>query len=803
MGISSVATRSMRFFPQLLVSTIIFYFLKVAFWPLTYFFVVSYAIVILIFLVNLDKNLGVIKFASSFWLSISLVLVFIIVYLLNGDYTNKVLQKDIIRIIILFSLFYLSFWSITIKNKSISIIYIYRFIVITLVCISVLNLLKPLFSIFVSSELLSRLNIPDDFSISNDRNFFTLFMLIALITINFNSFSKTKFRLFSNIEINIFNPLLIITILFSASRRGILIFLILLILYLYFGVKHYLISPNSRVLIKALLRLFIGFILILISGAIIVKTTSKEKITMLVYRYASFTNFSDYKYIDRMLWDRKKFDTPKGNHIINKQIFSGDPKLWHSPSSGETGMNQVDTPYGKGYMITTKQEKENEFLLKYIGPEIIYYANHMYKISFKAKIINGDDPIKVGWKNVPNWSEKEGIGVLYQPLKKEKISDDWYQYNAYYTFNNNQISIDGFIYSRAIDSELIIADFTLVDHHYKNGTSKFSFEMRDIQNLEGWINSINPPIINDTNLINNGDFSLGLRFWDYSANELTILVEELDEKPSAHIKRGNGDGLYWSLVYFGRCVHFKKDNEYQISFKYKPISKHNQIPFNVGFYINEGNGWMTNLPKKVDTLDDGWYEIKANYKFVNDKRNIAFPINNQVSNSEFYISDVKLVNLTQVQKMDNDSLQIYTQPQFKTNDLYSSRTDRWLYARDLWVTKYNLNHKIVGHGFDYLSWYGEKFYPDTKRDDWPHNPFITVALYSGILGLILYLLFLTKVIQLYIKHRKKYGLIFMGFLIAIFFSFFSAGNPFDPPIMGFFVMLPFLIDYIHKKDKSN
>jgi hypothetical protein len=40
------------------------------------------------------------------------------------------------------------------------------------------------------------------------------------------------------------------------------------------------------------------------------------------------------------------------------------------------------------------------------------------------------------------------------------------------------------------------------------------------------------------------------------------------------------------------------------------------------------------------------------------------------------------------------------------------------------------------------------------------------------------------------------------FLITFFFSFFSAGSPFDPPIMGFFVILPFFIHSINKKIKA-
>jgi hypothetical protein len=66
------------------------------------------------------------------------------------------------------------------------------------------------------------------------------------------------------------------------------------------------------------------------------------------------------------------------------------------------------------------------------------------------------------------------------------------------------------------------------------------------------------------------------------------------------------------------------------------------------------------------------------------------------------------------------------------------------------------------------------------------------------LGLIIYCYFLYKVFFYYIKYISEYPLLFIFFLITFFFSFFSGGSPFDPPIMGFFVILPFFIHSIHK-----
>ncbi len=135
-------------------------------------------------------------------------------------------------------------------------------------------------------------------------------------------------------------------------------------------------------------------------------------------------------------------------------------------------------------------------------------------------------------------------------------------------------------------------------------------------------------------------------------------------------------------------------------------------------------------------------------------------------------------------------------------DAIHGRTDRWRFAWQIYKKEYNWKQKIFGNGFDFLNWFGYYFYNDKTKSDWPHSPFISVLLYSGVVGLIIYLYLLYRVFAIYIKYIKEYFILFIFFGITFFFSFFSAGNPFDPPVMGFFIMLPFFIDFIHKKDNS-
>jgi len=49
---------------------------------------------------------------------------------------------------------------------------------------------------------------------------------------------------------------------------------------------------------------------------------------------------------------------------------------------------------------------------------------------------------------------------------------------------------------------------------------------------------------------------------------------------------------------------------------------------------------------------------------------------------------------------------------------------------------------------------------------------------------------------LYFRHINGYAVFLLLFSITFFFSFFSAGSPFDPPVMGFYMLLPFFINYV-------
>lgn len=137
------------------------------------------------------------------------------------------------------------------------------------------------------------------------------------------------------------------------------------------------------------------------------------------------------------------------------------------------------------------------------------------------------------------------------------------------------------------------------------------------------------------------------------------------------------------------------------------------------------------------------------------------------------------------------------------NSFTAPRFVRWKFALDIFLNEYNWRQKISGGGFNFLNWYGYVFFHDKTRSDYPHNPFLSVLLYSGIFGLTIYLILMYKVFYYYYKYFNEYKILAIFFLITFFFSFFSAGSPFDPPIMGFFNILPFFIHAVHKRSAGH
>jgi len=132
---------------------------------------------------------------------------------------------------------------------------------------------------------------------------------------------------------------------------------------------------------------------------------------------------------------------------------------------------------------------------------------------------------------------------------------------------------------------------------------------------------------------------------------------------------------------------------------------------------------------------------------------------------------------------------------------YGSRTERWLYALDIFKNQYNFQQKLFGNGFNYLTTFGNRFWVENNEPfkvDYPHNPLLASLLYSGIVGLAIYVLFLLLMVYKYLRNFQQNFIFFVFFLIASFFAFFSGNSHFNIPIFAFFSIMPYYTDYLKK-----
>ena len=306
------------------------------------------------------------------------------------------------------------------------------------------------------------------------------------------------------------------------------------------------------------------------------------------------------------------------------------------------------------------------------------------------------------------------------------------------------------------------------------------------------------PHICDSNLFYNGDLRHGLDGWSFL------------EAPGDSIQFGliniNGNnvlkvaryccGGWWQVWYAGRPIIYHQNVTYQLSFTYR-IIEGDERPFNVGWSVDEGRGYMVNLPQEIIPVDGVWNRCKVEYKFYSNQYNPTCFLNSLRPGTTIEVKDICLTcdDTTGLQHYIDqlpDSVIHRHYSRDTINYLTAPRTVRWRYALELWQTRYDTKQKIFGQGFKYLEWYGERFWRNPNRHDFPHNPIISSFLYSGIIGGVVYIIFLIMSLWLYWKRRKELGIFFIMYLCCMFFSMFSGSSHFSFPLFAFLSFVPFI-----------
>lgn len=304
------------------------------------------------------------------------------------------------------------------------------------------------------------------------------------------------------------------------------------------------------------------------------------------------------------------------------------------------------------------------------------------------------------------------------------------------------------------------------------------------------------------NLFYNGSLKHGIVDWGYISTQHDCvsfeLVKDVDKIKAIRIGNRSESG-YWQLFYAGRPIFYYKGITYNLSFAYRVIEG-GERPFCVGWWVYEGDQYRHNLSPKISPIDSLWCRCDVSYKFQQDHLSPTCFLNSLQAGSTIEVKDISLtcddttgLPMYADQLPDSVIHSFFAKEGTDTINYFTSpRTDRWRYALELWQTRYNTKQKIFGQGFKYLEWYGEKFYGNPKRYDFPHNPIISSFLYSGIIGGVVYIIFLIMSMWLYWKRRLQLGIFFIMYLCCMFFCMFSGSSHFSFPLFAFLSFLPFV-----------
>lgn len=136
---------------------------------------------------------------------------------------------------------------------------------------------------------------------------------------------------------------------------------------------------------------------------------------------------------------------------------------------------------------------------------------------------------------------------------------------------------------------------------------------------------------------------------------------------------------------------------------------------------------------------------------------------------------------------------------WRESNLLKSRLLRWSWAVD-YYRKYSLKEKILGNGFQYIASMSKDFYGDKSNNEYPHNPLLSTLLYSGVVGFIVYLVFLGLSLLIYVRNFSEFSICLLNYFILFIFIFFSGNSHFSVPIYTFYSFLPFLIQYYRRNE---
>ena len=462
-----------------------------------------------------------------------------------------------------------------------------------------------------------------------------------------------------------------------------------------------------------------------------------------------------------------KFDVIANTDIINSIYFNNKDILVNKKYS--------KTEFGNKYKYSYKYSINSIKNIKdYANLSIVFLKNKYERFSMSD----------IKWELIET-KNNESSKIIFEHLKnklkqfkKEQNRSNylWQQYLNVSTYINNSkyLKRDKKEINKAINT--IIQNGIVVNKYYKAKIKKNN-EGKEIILFDSLAPF--PRACIKFPAIQNSIISLEINY-TYNGNEkVTFYTKRYPEMIN----------VYYKYSIFKDTLIKEKGNVYKKVLKYKIDSINSSTALLVIGVKNKDN--------KPDTI-----VINSTKYSIDMGKSAVFLSDAQYNYLKFWGNSNKgIINNKRIEKEEN---------KLKQNNLWKidssvysySGYDRLELIAFAWsyYKSFPLVNKIFGNGFKYLDVYKARFIKKYGRNLTysPHNPLISSLLYSGIIGMLIYLYFIILMFYSIFQNFKEFKILGILFIIIFIFSFVSGTSVFSIPAFVLFSVFPFLFKYYKK-----
>jgi hypothetical protein len=190
-------------------------------------------------------------------------------------------------------------------------------------------------------------------------------------------------------------------------------------------------------------------------------------------------------------------------------------------------------------------------------------------------------------------------------------------------------------------------------------------------------------------------------------------------------------------------------------------------------------------------LNLGFFYSFLRFPYVSEKVEKILFLDSKFVNTNIQSISIRINSAASVPLIDNENATDVV-------PITTSRKDLWALGKKTYQ-EYSAPQKIFGRGFTFL----DVFQQETGKYYYPHQLFLSILLFSGIFGLIIYIAVLFWCSYIYLLYLKDLFALFFLFFVNFTFGFFSFTDFFGASFYALLIILPIHYRYLYKNEKNN